>query len=1174
MESENDEIITQKYEGVTLSEDEQRMQVFLEKTYGLGRDEFISIILWLDNFSLKFDSVERFEQVEDALNKNFGLTSNDIYGILFSHGDVFCKDYSKTQEDFEFLNARYNLSKKDFAEMLKVGCVIDPRQARFYEQGLRDVFAGKKWIPMSKILKNTIEYANVDYAKDTIYKIQLLEKFGVSLEDIGGRFEFLKIPTVEFATRLKLMNLTNELPHSFLNVGHKTSNASVYKLFLKFQADNEFKQNGYKTKGNYPALKKLAETFDASQPLSEENIADINEKFAQKFKKLDIAISAIKMPDLLTKPAEQQAEVVADNASILMVEPQPKKVAEEQKAAPVVDAVENGKQISYVKNDSYPVKKVASQQSFASDGKTEFVAIDPSHKFIWTYMVKNFGLTYQEYPDVVRKINPDKRNRLQQQADDIEAVFEDVKKDFRISRKDFGQFFKYTLYGMEQRLALLECFGVTPQELISNNYVNAPILGLHYDQLEYMLKVASIGNVDLDRNLGRIAKFNRDTFLAKYIKFVESGESQSMMDTLLTEKDYQDIILKKVPEYRKKGIVEKKYAEMFPVSDSFLKGYNEHQRNLLMIVGLLVKKYGMSYADAKQTVQESKENFNVHSKLIEERIKGLNEIGYDSMNVIHNSGILKLPESKATPRALIAKYLGVDEETFLKRYLSTSESRVFARMMGAIDLKPSYYYASEKVFSGLTGFSTEELMKQHVINTDALYRLKKKIYETEKLKHIDAMLETTPKTPVLDENGKITAYTPQEVELRDYMLKKYGIDVFTFHSARYILGAQKLNFLTAGQAAKAIEILKSDFKMTDEDIPALFKNTPRAFSSDFKSVVSRYGYFEDNFSASRYAYKKLLLQADDAIVMKDGLAEAYAELVSSVKGEFGVEITKQDFLNILRMIKNDDKLNVVSYVHDSFSLLKNYNIDPSEIKYRYDFMATDGLRTLETRLMLSRLLDEKPNDYFGSGCFINPNLLAARYLLYKQGKIAKETLLMKKADFERVTGIQLEIPERLTSLERIEITKDVTKQAKSVSFALRPEMYLSKLNKKDADEIIIRNNDYLTYMLAEVLGVDFKVASVARSRQVRISDVYARFMAREDLQDKPEQYYLDEYSWQNLTQLPTKTLTKEFPATEEVVDMIIDYYLQLHPEDAFARKRAGSQTQKEQPVAQTEKIAD
>ena len=144
-------------QNIELSENEQKMQKYLEEIYGLTREEFVSIVLWLDNFSLRFDDKDRFEKNEDALCRDFNLNANEIFGILFSHGDVFCTDYSKTQADYEFLSGRYKISKKDFAQMLKKGCVIDKKQAMGIEIGLKKRFSEQKGIPMQKILTNVIE---------------------------------------------------------------------------------------------------------------------------------------------------------------------------------------------------------------------------------------------------------------------------------------------------------------------------------------------------------------------------------------------------------------------------------------------------------------------------------------------------------------------------------------------------------------------------------------------------------------------------------------------------------------------------------------------------------------------------------------------------------------------------------------------------------------------------------------------------------------------------------------------------------------------------------------------------------------------------------------------------------------------------------------------------------
>ena len=124
----NDDFGTQKYADIELSNNEQKMQKYLEESYGLTRDDFVSIVMWLDNFYLRFDDLGRFETVENYLVSNFGLKSEDIFSILFSHGDVFCYDFLRTQKNFEFLGQKFGISKKDFVDMLKDGCVIDKSQ--------------------------------------------------------------------------------------------------------------------------------------------------------------------------------------------------------------------------------------------------------------------------------------------------------------------------------------------------------------------------------------------------------------------------------------------------------------------------------------------------------------------------------------------------------------------------------------------------------------------------------------------------------------------------------------------------------------------------------------------------------------------------------------------------------------------------------------------------------------------------------------------------------------------------------------------------------------------------------------------------------------------------------------------------------------------------------------
>ena len=1147
---ENASLDSQKYAEVSLSEAEQKMQKFLEETYGLTRDEFCSIVLWLDNFSLRFDSVERFESVENSLVNDFGLKSEDIFSILFSHGDVFCNDYSKTQADFEFLKQRYSFSKKDFAEMLKTGCVIDKTQVKGIEEGLKNKYPGKKWIPMSKILKNVIEYVNVDYPAEIAYKIELLGKFGVPYDDLNEKFGFLKLSIQDLTTRLKLMSLTNEMPFSFLNVGHRTPNAKVYKLFLTFQADYILKKKGYCPE--YMEKRKKAEAIDENAFLTEEQLRDIDFNFSQRFKNLQSAILTLRVPEPKKTPIQQTEVIDFDPIEEPRTVSSQHDIEEKEQNKKGSDAVESGKKISFIKNSVGAQVKKSNQG--AVKGGFQFVQIDPAYKFIWTYMVKNFGLTYAEYPEVLKNLNEDRRNRLKERASDIDAVYADISKDFMVTKKDFGQFFKYTLYGMAQRLALLECFGITPQDLTKNNYANTPIMGMGYEQLEYMLKIASIGNVKLEENLGRMSKYNRETFLAKYIKFVESGSEGSMFDISLTESEYQDIIYQKNPHYKKEKIIEKRYAEAFPVSNSFLEGYNENQRNLLMAVGFLIKKYGMSYVDAKKVVEESSANFNEHTRIIQSKIDSLENLGYNPLQVIQNSGILRISEEKAITRAILARYLEIDEEAFLKHYVSTSEAKVFARMMGAADIKPSYYYASEKVFNRLTGLSTEELMAAHEITIGQLSKLKKAIYERESKKQIGAVLETgSEQTQILDSEKKVpSTYSKEEYNFRAYMLKNYGIDAFEFNNARNYLGLRNLNFLNIAQMEQLLPILKRDFSITEsEEVAKLFKNNPKLFSNGFEEVLSRYKFFEENFGMSRNGYKKMLMYSDAAVISRSDLLETYDQLKEMIKREYGIDFKKYDFITIVKNAKCSENGSLYTLVDNALKLLKNYKFNPTEIKSRYDFFVIDDLRTLETRLMLAHLVGESPNNYFEFGCRIQPAVLIERYLLYKQGKISKDKLWLRAGEFERITGIKIDPETHISASKRIEIARDFVKKMKNISFAPSAEIFDKKMQEKGNGEIVIRSNDYLTHMLATILGADYKIANSARARKTKFADVYARFMGVDKFLTSPNKYYLPEDDWIKTAGVSTVELKERFPITEETADIIRRVYFEKCPEDAF-----------------------
>ena len=1147
---------TQKYADTYLSEQEQEMFKFLEESYGITRDEFCSIVLWLDNFGLKFVNVDRFEQVENALSAEFGMTADDIYSVIFQHADVFCKDFSVTKENFDGLSSTFGVNKKDFVAMLKSGSVFDKEQAETLCKGLVERFP-EIAIPIKSVLKNTIEFPNFDYVEDFAFKIELLKAFKIQFDDIGERFEFLKIPREELVPRLKLMHLTNELPYSFLSVGYKSPVSKAYKLFLMIDADRNIRNK--LTYQELSVRKKSAEAFDDRKPLSTENLRDIDEKFAQRHPKMHNAVAEL-YPQKETDKYEE--------------EKQPEQINLEK--SQVEDVVECGKLISYLKDGQICLRRVKTNPSQMIKSQT-FERVASEYRQVWDYMVKNFGLSESEYSEVAMTVNPGKNNRLKQSVSDIEAVYDAVSKDYQVTREQFGQFFKHTLYSLEQRLAQLECFGIIPQDLAGNDYENASILDVAYDQLEYMLKIAVLGNVDLEQNLHRIAKYHKEFFLAKFIKFVESGSEGNMLDIPMTEEEYRENILTKNTIYKSNRFVEKAYADRFPVSNAFLEGFNENQRNLMMFVGCLIKKYGMSYVDAKAVIAQSGENFNEHTRINQSKIDSLENLGFNPLNVIQNSKIMGYSQDRIMSKAILARYLGIDEDTFLKHYIATDEAKVFARMMGAMDIKPSYYYASEKIFSGLTGLSTKNLMETYKITPEQISQLKKKIFEQESKRQTESIFNMgSQSSSDIIEGNKLSVYSEEEFRLRSFLARNYGIDADTFNESRVALGSKGLHLMNVAQVEMLFIILKRDFDVSEnEDIAMLFRNNPIIFSNGFDKIISKYPYLVENFDTTKGLFKKLLLRGDVSVLLRDDLSETYHKLHDKILTEFGVDITKQDFITILKNIRVNEKIDISGYVYDIFRLLKNYQVDPKEINGRYNFMMVDDLRLLETRLMIMHLLDEKPNYYFGNNCYIPPNIMIERYFLYSQGKIPRKALWKRYFEFKEMTGIELNPDKKISSLERIEIARQFTKKMKKVSFAPNLEIYNQKLKEKADDEIVIRNNDYLSYMFAMVLGVDYSIASSARHKGTRIAEVYARFMGVNKFLDDPNGYYLPEKLWQDQTCLWTLKLKEKYPLTPETAEIIKRAYFEKYPEEAFGEElKKEANTEEDLNFEEVQKIGD
>ena len=204
-----------------------------------------------------------------------------------------------------------------------------------------------------------------------------------------------------------------------------------------------------------------------------------------------------------------------------------------------------------------------------------------------------------------------------------------------------------------------------------------------------------------------------------------------------------------------------------------------------------------------------------------------------------------------------------------------------------------------------------------------------------------------------------------------------------------------------------------------------------------------------------------------------------------------------------------------------------------------------------------KLIDETPNQFFSHGYKLFPDVLANRYRLYKQGKIPKESLLMSEEIFAKSTGIKDGPYDDFLEV-RIDIFRDFIKKIKNVSFLVYHDEYLQKVASSDNDKIFLRDSTFLKYMLAEVLGVDFKMEHM---RKAKVDAIYARFMGFDKFQTNPEKYYLPEDEWRSISGVETKQLIEQYPFTENVIDMIIKYYLELHPEDEF---RMNSSNQEDQ----------
>ena len=97
---------------------------------------------------------------------------------------------------------------------------------------------------------------------------------------------------------------------------------------------------------------------------------------------------------------------------------------------------------------------------------------------------------------------------------------------------------------------------------------------------------------------------------------------------------------------------------------------------------------------------------------------------------------------------------------------------------------------------------------------------------------------------------------------------------------------EALSLLTKKQALQAIEVFKDSFKMSDQNIAEMFIKNPMTFSTGFDKFISQYNYFEDNFGVSRHMYRKMLLDGDEQIILRDDLTQTYKSLNEKIKSNF------------------------------------------------------------------------------------------------------------------------------------------------------------------------------------------------------------------------------------------------------------------------------------------------
>lgn len=933
------------------------------------------------------------------------------------------------------------------------------------------------------------------------------------------------------------MALTNELPNSFFNSGYLQTNSQVYKKFLEKRADNLPKKQEYFDE--YSKLRREARAFDSSKGLSPEDLVEIDRFFNEKFPRVQTKIAQLLNED------KNKKTIVENNANPITSQG----IIQSEKDSKTEGSFIKQIHTKYVPYNSANSSNKSSSSIYDDNGYKDRnrVYIHKTHFPVWNHMKDNYGLKFDDYVEACNYLDFSKRNRFLQSITDIDAIFKDVNKKYGVTKRDFGQLFKYSLLGMPQRLELLECFGISIEDISRDNYINACIFSVNFNQLEYMLKLAVLGNVDLTRSLGTVAKHSKDMLLAKYIKFIETRAGDDILSTPITEDECNQIIATKGDYYYKNHIIEDRYKKSCPISDACVQEFIENRCYPMMAIGLIIKKFEISYIDAKKFVEANPQCFNMKSGYINERLSSLIDLNFNFMQILENPRILGLPKEKVTPRVAIARLIGINNETFLKYYIMSSEDKVYARIMGNPNLKQSYYYANEQTFHKYTGLSTEELQERYKLTPNII-----------------AGLVHKSKTAMLVAE-KYAKLSQEEIELRDFLHETYNVTHLNFAAKRNLLLSNNLQFSSTAIAKIIIQLLKTEYQLADEKVWVLFDKCPELFTPLYQEILGRYQYYKENFDASKKDYQEMLLSFNKNVLFDDNHVENFETLRSRLSQDYNFNIEKVDYVNMLKNLSGvDASRSITVYIYNTISELYNFKVDLTKIGSRYEFLNYNASREIQLRLMLMHLLDKSAEHFLTNSKYPLPiSTIIERYMLYKQGEIPKKAVFVDQETFGRYNPGVLPVysfSELPNFYSQVQVVKDFI--AKMQQMQQKIEMGINVNFFEDAklsdDTIKIKNKAYLQYMLCYILGFEdnneliLKIKSSKGSlRMQSLNSLFARVTGISQFQCDPIKYFLQEEEFARLTNCSTDDLVKQYQLTDEAANLIHKYYSMIHADEQF-----------------------